>query len=410
LAQGRRVDLAAGIVWEAEISAWSMEGFSRIFYGDDLSAPPPPLLGDFYTEPDDVVRGLTLDSTFMNLDGLEKIGSFSNVNPSWDQPLEERAGTGSTRFCEDNKGRNVPADPFFKFGKATKFLCAASPAEAGTWVLDFLEQEVSSRIIKVNDQKITIKAEVLHAGLTCTLKVYIWQHGCGSAVEFQRRNGDGIAFCGVYEKASSYLDGQLASTGFATSSSSTSFPIQEGPCFGEGCFVPENVEGAVGVGPSELFMKAASETPRLQDDVAAGILASVDRCPETLAEWCHPDALNVLLQLLASDRFACAFPAAQVLTRLVCLPEGRLQCFNHGLVNLILPRLYVQATGIAVWLLLANLTHTLVSEYASQMTRKESGEAAAIIAAALQLEPMSCACPRTVCVGQQLREALSLLS
>lgn len=119
------------------------------------------------------------------------------------------------------------------------------------------------------------------------------------------------------------------------------------------------------------------------------------------------------MELLASDRFACAYPAARLLTRLAGSPKARSHLFNQGLLNSLLPRLWVQATGIAVWLLVANLVHTLALEHATDMTCKESQEAAASIAAALQLQPSESdptTSSRTACVGQQLREALSLLS
>jgi len=322
---------------------------------------------------------------------------------------------GLPRFQETEEGRHVPEDPSFSFGLSTQFFAGASPSKAGNHVLDFLEQEIPSLITKVNDKKFTIKAEAFHKNLACQIKVYIYQQESGCAVEFQRRSGDGIAFAGVYSKATEYLSKHLVSPGYPSSSATSSTMVLEPPRLHlvQQSSAPSFISEADDKDSSSTWIQTVREAPHLQDELAGSLLdIAVEGDLQDLAAWCEPDGVEVLLEFLASDRFVCAYPAARLLARLAALPEARSHLLRQGLLTSVLPRLWVQATGIAVWLLLANLVYSLSLECATHTACKDSKEAAASITAALQLEPLESnpTSSRTACVGQQLREALSLLS
>jgi len=392
---------------------------------DDIASSPPPLLGDFYREPDDVTRGITIDSSSLCFDpmgdlfGSQFAGHWEPLKPALEPaPIRSRQ-VQTCRFQECEEGRRAPEDPCFFHAETTQFLSGVSPSKAANRVLDFLEQEIPSSITKVNDKKFTIRADAFHGSLACQLKVYVYLQEAGCAVEFQRRKGDAIAFIGIYQKAAKYLSEHIASQGHLQTDST--FQIQvasEAPkpqwpglkCPELLCSVPLFDAEADNKDSSSSLIQTVREAPYLRDEVASSILGAAEEDDlQDLAGWCEPQGVEVLLELLASDRFVCAYPAARLLARLTDLPEACSHFLEQGLLKSVLPRLWVQATGMAVWLQLAHLTNTLVLGYAAHMTRNESQEAAASISAALQLEPLVCS-GRTACIGQQLREALSMLS
>jgi len=389
---------------------------------DDIASSPPPLLGDFYREPDDVVRGLTIDSSLLCFDpigdlcGSQFSGHWEPLKPALEPAPIRNHQVQTCRFQESQEGRRVPEDPFYFYGETTQFLSGVSPSKAANRLLDFLEQEIPSSITKVNDKKFTIRADAFHGRLACHLKVYIYLQEAGCAVEFQRRKGDAIAFMGIYDKAAKYLREHIASQGRSQSNStfaSEVAPKLHGPglkCPDLPCLVPFFEAEADNKDSSSTLIQTVRDAPYLQDEVASSILGAAEEDNlQDLAGWCEPQGVEVLLELLASDRFVCAYPAARLLARLADLPEARSHFLELGLLNSVLPRLWVQATGMAVWLQLAHLVHTLVLGYAAHMTLNESQEAAASIAAALRLEPLE-GSGRTACIGQQLREALFMLS
>jgi len=305
-------------------------------------------------------------------------------------------------------------DPFFYFEQTTRYL-QVSPSRAGNWVLDFLEEEIPASITKVNNNKFTIKAEAFHGSLSCSIKVYLYQQETGCAVEFQRRSGDAIAFQGIFDKASAYLCEHTASQGSLLSTEKpgvTSAAVK-------GCSLlcaPTDMDVAV-----EDCLQVLLEMPRNtcpeQDEIASFILGMVEEDnAQKLTAWCEPEAFEVLLQLLATDRFNAAYPAAQLLARLADVPEAKshlIKCINQGLLKAVLLRLWVQATGAVVWLSIANFVHSVVLKYAAHITGKEHQETAASIAAALHSEPLeisSVSSDRTACVGQRLRDALNALN
>jgi len=383
------------------------DAFEGSYDGSYDSLVSPPLMGDFYREPDDVVRGVSLDSFAFDFD------SYDNHSAQWEslKVIDESTRSSPSlhaqayRFHALQEGRSVPDDPFFLLEKTTQYLAEVSPATAGNHMLGFLEQSIPSSITKVNDKKITIKAETFHAGHACLIKVYIYRQQSGCAVEFQRRSGDAIAFLRTYEKAADYLSEHTGSQGCLPSPvhCEPSLASSSAPAQPSAPQMPLPVEFSEG---TAVLLQLAQEAPHLQEEIASSILGIVDEeSSQYLAEWCKPEAMEVLLQFLASDRFVAAYPAARLLARLADLPEARSHFFNQCLLKSVLARLWVQATGVAVWLELARLVHSVVSHYAAHMTGPESQEVAHAISFALALVPSQCATN----VSQRLHEALQVL-
>lgn len=206
----------------------------------------PPLMADFYREPDNVVRGVSLETTHFDFDSYSDACGAAFSGP-WEplkfteQPsrfielashapeeprrvIDESTEAGPTfqgfkgphhRFTKRQEGRKVPEDPFFYLERTTQFLPGVCASEAGNHVLDVLELQtmevnndklkIESRILKVSNEKLSFRAEAFHSGRDCQMKVYIYQQESGCAVEFQRRSGDSILFWDVYQQASEYL-------------------------------------------------------------------------------------------------------------------------------------------------------------------------------------------------------------
>jgi hypothetical protein len=371
-------------------------------------------MGDFYREPDDITRGVTLSSF-----------DFDNIDDVWDPKLSGSFDTSKlidapssignsrrliSRFQELQEGRGVPEDPFFFLEQTTQFLEGASPSKAGNIVLDFLEKEIPSVITKVNDKKFTIKAEAFHSGQACQIKVYIYQQKSGCAVEFQRRSGDAIAFGGIYRKASEYLRERMHGGPHAVATFSTvpGHLDPKGPCVQ--C-TPAGLSGEAAEEDLTILLQMPRQAPHLQDEIASTVLHVAEE-GQNLAAWCKPEAFDVLVELLDSERFAAAYPAAHLLARLADIPEAQPHFLGRGLLKLVLGHLWVETTGMAVWLQLAHLVHNVVSGHATHMTSKESQETATAIATTLNSQPLESnpnISERTACVCHVLRKALHLL-
>jgi hypothetical protein len=78
---------------------------------------------------------------------------------------------------------------------------------AGNHLLTFLRKVVNARVNKVNRKKFAIRAEAVWEGLSCSMKIRIFQQERGTMVEFQRRSGDTMAFIKLFRQAAGYLQG-----------------------------------------------------------------------------------------------------------------------------------------------------------------------------------------------------------
>mmetsp|Transcript_119248 Transcript_119248/g.210679 ORF Transcript_119248/g.210679 Transcript_119248/m.210679 type:complete len:195 (-) Transcript_119248:165-749(-) len=148
-----------------------------------------------FVEPDDAIPNI--DEIFGRpLDELCQGNSSENVNLQTE---------GSTRFKSHTEPPKAPQNPWFLFAVTTIFLCQASASDVANSILDWLASSEGSSVNKVNPDKFSIKGEVCLTGLQCGVKLRMYQHGQGYALEFQMRNGDAIAFNTFYQKALEHL-------------------------------------------------------------------------------------------------------------------------------------------------------------------------------------------------------------
>jgi len=176
------------------------EDFEGIFT-EDFGGEVPRLAGDYYSQRDDAVRGVTLSlGALINFQGCD----LAKVHPA---PLN--------CLCEDFDERHVPprlSDEVKAFlGSTVLHVVDSSPVAAGNRLLAFLNREVAAHVDKVNATKFTLRATICQDGLWCEVKIRIYQMDQGSLVELQRYSGDSIAFHRLYRQASEYLLGTSAS-------------------------------------------------------------------------------------------------------------------------------------------------------------------------------------------------------
>jgi len=177
------------------------------------------MTGDFYGEPQDIERGLTLCSgtaaafgcagelrpelgvaESRDLHGLSCPASGCEADrPS--EPAVVHSSTGSLRFKEDDVPPAIPADSFFQLEVTTiPISMFQEPKVTGNRLLDLFGQ-LDASVLKVNHSKFSIKVKVCSEGVFCNIKVRVYRQEHGHAVEFQRRSGDGIVFNRIFRRA-----------------------------------------------------------------------------------------------------------------------------------------------------------------------------------------------------------------
>jgi len=208
--------------------------------GLDEASAMPSLLGDFYYEPDDVTRGLTLFDTpgILTLfdtpghsltrlsDSLTPLTRLSDGLTLFDTP-----GMGMNTDCSKGTGRSgdtpgmgmdtdisqctvgiaqvqtfdqfvgtdilpvVPADEFWTCGATTLYIQCDRPASLMNTFLQFLQAQVVHNKLKVTIRKYAIKADVYIDNVRCTLKARAYQQEPGkiateamqALIPFERR-------------------------------------------------------------------------------------------------------------------------------------------------------------------------------------------------------------------------------
>jgi len=153
------------------------------------------LQGDFYCEPDDVVRGV-------NLSVVDAMG-FSFSQACNKRILKKLDPSDTPPALSEEAKTHLEA--------TTLQTRQYSPNAAVNKLLAFLRGMDDAQVLKVNPNKFTICASAILHGFACDFKIRIYQQEQGSIVEFQRRSGDTLAFLDLYHEASEYLMGPLDS-------------------------------------------------------------------------------------------------------------------------------------------------------------------------------------------------------
>lgn len=229
--------------------------------------------GDFHWDDDDVHRGTVLAAA--GVDGFAGASAFEDPFCSKEESpfgAEDRTmfPSGECALVKFDAGITPPAspsDPFFQFESTTIFVkVGLSPSEIGNGLLSLFSSEKNASVTKVSPQKCTMKVHIDSQGFVCELKVRLYQHLQGHAVEFQRQAGEVFVFTAIYTRAADHLQVLAASS--------------------------------AGTRPGDQFKSLASDAP----------LPSSLAC--TGEPYCEPTELVMLplLMLQQDERLLSAFP------------------------------------------------------------------------------------------------------
>lgn len=180
---------------------------------------PSPLLGDYYQDTDDVYRSASAvlspwDSFYdpfpITCDSKEDVFQ-PRVEPCCPTSL-----VPNHRFSV----RDVPPEPPVHLMVTTYTApLGGSAAELGNALFDFFDApgpNAMVSILKVNHQKMSIKANVCIDSAAFVLKVNIYQKRHPQAaclIEFSRYSGDGLAFNTFFQGAQDFLKVRSATVG-----------------------------------------------------------------------------------------------------------------------------------------------------------------------------------------------------
>lgn len=300
--------------------------------------------GDFYNEPDNVVRGIAVGAADVpNLGAFDKdfgkgLGGFDFAPPeiefgiSLSDEYTSDYTPAAHRFSEEDPIPAMPADPLFKLEATTLFAAGGSSAAAiGNAVLDFFGTKVVASVTKVNQKKCCVKADVFVDGSMCTMKTRVYsQPGACFAIEFQRRCGDGVVFNEVYRKAMEFMRPVCA--GFPEPDRDGTGPVVLSP-------VPPQMLAAGGVNADVsplLDMASMVEVPPLQAEAAVALatIAKIEPTP-----LCNDRAFCEFKKLVQADSVDVAYPASQLLKHLAHRPEAGRLFAQSGIVSTMLARI-----------------------------------------------------------------------
>lgn len=328
-------------------------------FGFGSMEPMPSLMGDFYHEPDDVTRGLSLYSgadDFSYADEFSKHGSFGffDSNCLLGKGFAEEIGSASSmarcdRFQEADQAFLVPEDAFFQLERTTIVVNGASAAQIGNCLLDFLGVEVDGKITKVNRTKCTIKAEVRVDGLTCMTKLRIYRQGLGQqhVVEMQRRSGDSLAFQRLFRWASDHISSctnsqfvdQLVEPNLSNGANI------EPPSFLRAPFPDHVADSHASVAPLLELVESSDSNQRLQAEAVEGLLLAAQEQPHLAVQLCTPETFLVFQNLLQLMQFSIAEPLCRLLCCLAMVPEADSKFTDQQMLKSMIATVWSNAAG-----------------------------------------------------------------
>jgi len=280
-----------------DADAYNLNGFEG--FSTDLGAPMPSLMGDFYCEPDDVVRGVTLPLGdgfgFSQACDMDKFSQFAHVEP-FSISSNEFQTSDVPPALPDELRPHLEATTLHLSEHSPKCMIVYPlPSMLFNSLITFLEHVVHARIKKVNHKKFTIRADVIIEGFPCDIKVRIYQEQRTSLLEFQRRSGDSVAFMRLFSQASGYLQGQHAAV--------------------DGWRQPE-IPHMASLPPDQaiapLIDMAEFHDVNLLSDAAAALAAMSDD-PAIACQLRMPCAFSVMQHFQQVNDFSVAFPTPHML-------------------------------------------------------------------------------------------------
>lgn len=303
-----------------------------------LSSFNGPVDGDFYREPGDAAKG-----TGLGCGQWVDLGYSQALAPA-PPPLagNSRLCKVAARFADADCPPEVPEDPFFTLEKTTLHVTSGRPFEIGNHMLDFLNTQMTASITKVSHKSVAVKADVFVESRMCTVKLRVYRGPQGThMVEFQRRDGDAVAFGAVFRQAAQYLGARVQVAGDPPQVAPHA--LQRSPA---GIDVGEPLKEAKAEATLTPILDLAGPTssPTLQAEAAAMLAETVNKPDAARAlfadETCMEAACVSLKALLECDRTDVAYPTARTLRSMAMWPQSE-DCFTtHGLLKTMIDKVH----------------------------------------------------------------------
>mmetsp|Transcript_1978 Transcript_1978/g.3833 ORF Transcript_1978/g.3833 Transcript_1978/m.3833 type:complete len:463 (+) Transcript_1978:125-1513(+) len=303
--------------------------------------PQIRLQGDFYNEPDNVERGVTMVNPAMLGGMYHDAGAWCH---DFELPLKGQCGEASEWMLgvdtHGSAGMQIQDEPQFSELMAPAQVslrsCACtsvafcsevsglSAAKVARSVYTFLTTQVQASISKVKQEKFSMKADVFDQSggflMHCLMKARVFATELPGqlVVEFRRCRGDAVAFGHIFHQAVSYLELQLGvvSTGSCQARHLGSVPpAPPPPTAGDS---PRLGLEAPGVTPL-VHMVANSADPLLQAEAVAALAAIAGaNAAGATAIWAMMNSgmQEVLAGLCSTVPLDAAYPAALLASRL----------------------------------------------------------------------------------------------
>jgi len=251
----------------------------------------PSLSCDYYVERDDVTRGVS-----MPLGDAFGLSQPFDINHMSKFMHPDTSSISCKCFVAENDAPTLSED-IEAFLQITNLQLSDTPVGVGNRLLSFFENEAEARIKKLNQTKFTMKVDVFWKGIWCCLKVRIYQTGDGTLVEFQKRSGDSVAFCGLYRQVEAYLLG-TSSPQTASLSPPTIPHVEALPA-------EQTVD-------TLLDMANACQDMNLLAQVVSALNAMVED-PAVVTALRMPCAFSALQELEQVDDFRVSYPTSHML-------------------------------------------------------------------------------------------------
>jgi hypothetical protein len=291
---------------------------------------------NFYHEPDDLLKGVTIGELIP-----PPLYSSNEVDLGYSSTLAGKFDVKSERFSETDVPPGVPPDSFFQLNLTSVYVTSHMPAEIGNTLLSFLGEQ-NSIVTKVRHSKFAIKADMFVDMMMCSIKIRVYSQGSGQfAIEFQKRTGDAIAFQNTFQKAVAYLKPRLNVVGAMEAPPLA--PIQ--PLGVPAGFVPQETD----LMPLIDMMYLAG-TPSLQAEAAADISKMAAEGQSSV--W-NPYVFQGIGELLRTSSLDVAHPTSRLVLQLSQQMEAAPLFATQGLLRAMLEKVGSQDTNAEVRRLLS---------------------------------------------------------
>jgi len=313
----------------------------------------PKLMGDFYQPTEDLTtRSLILCDGFSfglaNESSKHELFALSDMEGGLRRGAESQCGTATpeTRFLVSDEARSFPSDTCSESASSIIVVRAPSAAHVGNRILDFLDQEAAGLITKVNRANLSIKATVCLDGLSCAVKVCVYQKACGAyAVAMQRRAGDSIAFHLVHRWAVQILDSYSHFSDLSPKPECNHVRCEQvlPPTLLKAPAQP-GAEAEVSLLPLLELAENNSENEAFLAEVVQVLAQSVQE-QNVAVQLCTTDAFILFAKLLQSACFSIVHPLAHVLCCLALVPEAKRGFMDQQILPRMVQQIWAHEVG-----------------------------------------------------------------